>query len=152
MKKNEPVAKQTNENLLECLNVVCVGYRLCGRPRSCPFRRPHQLPIVLKPKLTANLAANNWQVTVPRSQRVRTASAGPTIRDRSDFCGVRVGVGVFCEAQNPCGALYWPFPEWWIESRGADALRSSETCTYFFLEWQVGGGSRHDMALWWLLC
>jgi hypothetical protein len=34
MKTTEPVAKQTNENLLECLNAVCAVYSLCGRPRS----------------------------------------------------------------------------------------------------------------------
>jgi hypothetical protein len=34
-----------------------------------------------------------------------------------------VGVGLFGEAQNPCGALYWPFAEWWIKNMGADALR-----------------------------
>jgi hypothetical protein len=111
MKTTEPVAKQTNENLLECLNDVCAGYSLCGRPRSLgslcgrprssPFRRPHQLPTVHSPKLTANLAANMWQVIVPRSQRVRTASADPTIRDCSDFLWSESGGGRFLRGTKP---------------------------------------------------
>jgi len=74
---------------------------LCGRPRSSPFRRPHQLSTVHSPKLTANLAANMWQVTVPRSQRVRTASAGPTIWDRKVFLWSESGSGRFLRGTEP---------------------------------------------------
>jgi hypothetical protein len=74
---------------------------LCGRPRSSLFKRPRQLPTVHSPKLCANLAANTWQVTVPRSQRVRTASAGLAIRDRSDFLWSESGGGRFLRGTEP---------------------------------------------------
>jgi hypothetical protein len=48
--------------------------------------------------------------------------------------GARVGVVIFGEPDNPCGALYpalyWPFGEWCIESMGADALSLMQWITY----------------------
>jgi len=41
-----------------------------------------------------------------------------------------VGVFIIGESLNHCRALYWPFVEWWIQSKGADALKE---CDFTFL-------------------
>ena len=63
-----------------------------------------------------------------KGQRIRGTDKGPahadTVRVARNLqrSGGRVGVAIFGEALETCGALYWPFEEPGIATMGADAL------------------------------
>ena len=83
-------------------------------------RRPHHLPTV---------QLRGYRVT---GQRIRGTDKGPAHADsvrvgrNMERSGGRVGVAIFGEALETCGALYWPFEEPGIASMGADALMELE--------------------------
>jgi hypothetical protein len=75
------------------------------------------------------VAASPWQKTITSLNHRASASnpRQPALISGTalHLYGARVGVVIFGEPYNPCGALYWPFGEWCIESMGADALMAS---------------------------
>jgi len=91
-----------------------------SQPLMWLVRRPTHLPTVRD---------RGYRVT---GQRIRGTDKGPAHADSVRVArnlqrsGGRVGVAIFGEALETCGALYWPFEEPGIASMGADALSMSD--------------------------